>query len=174
MDGTPFNTTGGIHEVPAGTPGRMYLCGKHHIGPDVHAVLAYTNNAHVVCLVEPHELEHRYDEYAGWLRENAGAGATWSPIHDMHALPATDALELFTQLAGLLRNGTNVVIHCAAGIGRAGTTAAGTLMVLGMHSAEALDHVRSHRPMAGPQTQVQQDLLDELEVRLHGGRGPSD
>lgn len=169
MNGSPFNTTGGIHEIPAGTPGRLYVCGKHHIGPDVRAVLDHTGNAHVVCLVETHELEHRYDEYLAWLRANDGAGATWHPVHDMHAPRFTDALSLFQRLAGLLTDGTNVVVHCAAGIGRAGTTATGTLMMLGMRSSDALEHVRAHRPMAGPQTHVQQLLLDELQVHLDGG-----
>ena len=167
LGGAPFNTTGGIHEIPTGVAGRMFVCGKHHIGPDVHSVLAHTDNAHVVCLVERHELEHRYDDYLAWL--DAGGDSTWFPVHDMHAPRLADAQLLFSALAGMLRDGRNVVIHCAAGIGRAGTTAAGTLMFLGMSSAEALALVRGHRPMAGPQTQVQQLLLDELQVHLDGG-----
>ena len=174
MSETPFNTTGGIHEVPAGTPGRLYVCGKHHIGPDVTAVLADTNNAHVVCLVETHELEHRYDAYLGWLRANDGKAATWAPIHDMHAAGFTESLSLFTRIADMLRNGTNVVVHCAAGIGRAGTTAAGALMMLGMKSDAALAHLRAHRPMAGPQTMVQQLLLDQLQAHLDAAHERND
>ena len=32
----PFNTNGGIHEIPLPTAtGRLFLCGKHYIGPNV-------------------------------------------------------------------------------------------------------------------------------------------
>ncbi|MEX0848055.1 MAG: protein-tyrosine phosphatase family protein, partial [Ilumatobacteraceae bacterium] len=42
-------------------------------------------------------------------------------------------------------------VHCAAGIGRAGTTAVALLVLLGMTVDDALQHVRAHRPMAGPE-----------------------
>jgi polar amino acid transport system substrate-binding protein len=61
-----LNTTGGIHEIPLGPPittaspsGRLWLCGKHHIGPDPEAVLVSTGAEHVVCLVHPEELAGR-------------------------------------------------------------------------------------------------------------------
>ena len=41
MSNTPFNTTGGIHEIPVadlGATGRLFLCGKHHIGPNAETV----------------------------------------------------------------------------------------------------------------------------------------
>ena len=54
-----FNTDGGIHEVPLdGTVGKLWLCGKHFIGPDVEAVRAERDITYVVCLVEEHELRH--------------------------------------------------------------------------------------------------------------------
>ena len=175
MAGTPFNTTGGIHEIPThvvgfDVPGRMFLCGKHHIGPDVHAVIAETDEAHVVCLVERHELAGRYDTYVDWLDTNNDSRATWFAIHDMHAPPMDEARRLFSALAGRLRDGENIVVHCAAGIGRAGTTGAAVLMTLGLHDhARAVEHVRAHRPIAGPQTREQEDFLRDYEAVLRNG-----
>jgi len=69
---TSWNTTGGIHEIPlSGVSGRLMLCGKHFIGRDVESTRALLTDATIVCLVQRHELEHRYDEYVQWLDNNA-------------------------------------------------------------------------------------------------------
>lgn len=54
------------------------------------------------------------------------------------------------------------VLHCGAGIGRAGTIAAALLMRGGLSHDEALARVASSRPMAGPEAGAQRDLLVAL------------
>jgi protein-tyrosine phosphatase len=149
--------------------GRLWLCGKHHIGPDVHRVRAHTDNATVVCLVQRHELTDRYDSYVQWLETNHNGDAIWYPVHDLGAPGVEHAAELFVEIRDRLRNGENFVVHCAAGIGRAGTTAVGVLMVLGMPAEEAVAHVRAHRPMAGPEAGAQNDLIRDLESKIARG-----
>jgi protein-tyrosine phosphatase len=165
---TGFNTNGGIHEVPVpGVDGRMWLCGKHFIAPNVHDVRTSTDNATVVCLVERFELEDRYPDYLTWLDSAPDHGnAIWYPIHDMHAPHIDNAIEFYGQLADSLRTGQNLVVHCAAGIGRAGTTAAGVLMTLGATHDEALNTVAQSRPMAGPQTREQELFMQAVSLRL--------
>ena len=47
-----LNLDGGIHEIPLPTlTGRLWLCGKHFIGPDPERVLMGVNGDHVVCLL---------------------------------------------------------------------------------------------------------------------------
>ena len=77
-----------------------------------------------------------------------------------------DALAMWSGLADRLVSGDSVVAHCAAGIGRAGSTAIAVLMRLGATLDVAADHVRRHRPAAGPQTHAQQLMLEEVERRL--------
>jgi len=57
-------------------------------------------------------------------------------------------------------------VHCAAGVGRAGTTAVAILLLLGVDVETALTTVRTHRPMAGPEVGSQLDLITELALNL--------
>lgn len=164
---TGFNTDGGIHEVPVdGAVGSMYLCGKHHVAPDVEAVRAAHRIGTVVCLVEHHELHGRYDDYVTWHHEHAGSHGLWYPVPDLTYPDFETALSFVEDVADRVCNRHNVLIHCAAGIGRAGTTATAVLMLLGMEMNEALSHVRTHRPMAGPETGSQTEFVVRLDEHL--------
>lgn len=162
-----FNIDGGIHEIPLdGTVGKLFLCGKHFIGPDVEAVRHDLDIHFVVCLVEEHELINRYDPYVQWHRDNAGNPSVWFPIPDLTYPSFEDSIEFVEHVTALVRDKGNMVVHCAAGIGRAGTTATAILMMLGMSMHEAMAHVRAHRPMAGPETGRQEEFIRQLDEYL--------
>ncbi len=115
---------GGIDEVPVPGPGRLWLCGKHFIGPDPEVALERTGAAVVVCLNERAELEDRYPDYVDWLLHTAADRAIWFPLHDMHAPSLDDVQPLFAEIARRLDEDEGVIVHCGAGVGRAGTVAA--------------------------------------------------
>ncbi len=164
---TSWNTTGGIHEIPlAGMSGRLMLCGKHFIGPNVQVALELLRDPTVVCLVQRHELEHRYDEYIEWLENNVGSGAIWFPIPDLDAPSLKDGINLCRMIHSGVCSGGDYIVHCAAGIGRSGTIAAAVLMLNGLSFDESVIHVRTHRPMAGPETGKQTDFLRALQDKL--------
>jgi protein-tyrosine phosphatase len=157
---------GGIDEVPVpGVPGRLWLCGKHAIGPDVEALLDRVGATTVVCLTERHELAERYPAYTAWLDRALGARAVWHPIHDLHAPAADELAPLVDDLVARLRAGEGLVVHCGAGIGRAGTLAVCLLASLGSPLDEALATVATHRPMAGPEVGAQRDLVEAWAQR---------
>ncbi len=161
--GTPRSQHGGVDEVPLpGVTGRLWLAGKHFVGPDPDAALAEVGADVLVCLNEAPELADRYPHYVHWLGTNAGGRAVWQPVPDLHAPPLEEAVALLDDLAAMVRDGRGVLVHCGAGIGRAGTIAAGLLMVLGTPMADALATVAGHRPMAGPEAGVQSELLEAL------------
>lgn len=158
---------GGIDPVPLPIPvGGLSLCGKHAIGVDHVGALARSGATTVVCLVERHELVDRYPDYVAWLEAESGNRALWHPIHDLHAPPLDDAVDLIDTLVERLQRGEHLLVHCAAGIGRAGTIAACVLMALGMQRDAALAHVARHRPMAGPEVGAQRRLVDDYGARF--------
>ncbi len=158
---TRWNTDGGIHEIPLGTlAGRLWLCGKHVAAPDPDRLLADTGADAIVCLTERHELLDRYPHYVHWLATDARA--VWFPVHDLHAPDPVAARPFLDGLLDRLREGQGLVVHCAAGIGRAGTTAVALLVLDGWPLDDALAHVRAHRPMAGPEVGAQLDLVRQL------------
>lgn len=157
----PRSVDGGIDEVPLpDVPGRLWLCGKHAIGPDVDALMSRVAATTVACLVQEHELLDRYPAYVAWLRANAGSAAIWFPIPDLHAPVVDETRPFVEELVRRLRVGERIVLHCAAGIGRAGTIATCVLLDLGVPFDDALSTVRANRPMAGPEVGAQRSLVE--------------
>ena len=62
------------------------------------------------------------------------------------------------QIAAALQHGDTVLLHCAAGLGRTGSTAACVLKVLGLGTEEALQRVRDAG--SNPQNAQQWGLVD--------------
>jgi protein-tyrosine phosphatase len=141
------------------------------IGADHLATMARIGATTVVCLVEEHELSDRYPAYVAWLRANCDGPAIWFPIHDLHAPTLATMRPLLDDLAQRVRRGETVLVHCAAGIGRAGTTAVSILLLLGMDLTDARVHVARHRAMAGPEAGAQRVLVQELADALSAERG---
>jgi protein-tyrosine phosphatase len=158
---------GGIDAIPLPVAtGTLSLCGKHVVGPDPVAALERAEATTMVCLVEAHELSDRYPDYLAWLRDHAGphgdGTAMWFPIHDLHAPPLDRAQPFLHTLVERIQRGERLLMHCAAGIGRAGTMAVCVLIELGVPADEALAIVAAARPMAGPEAGTQMDLVRAL------------
>jgi protein-tyrosine phosphatase len=160
---------GGADEIPLPVgPGRMWLCGKHYVGPDPERALGAVDASTVVCLNQRSELADRYPDYVEWLKTNVPARAVWHPIPDLHAPTVEAAVELLTTLHARLRGGESMLMHCGAGIGRAGTIAAGLLVTMGVPLADATRTVAAHRAMAGPEAGAQTALLTALAQDRRG------
>ncbi|MCU1394951.1 MAG: putative protein-tyrosine phosphatase [Ilumatobacteraceae bacterium] len=166
---------GGVDEVPldvvtsVDVPGRLWLCGKHAVGPDPEALLAEIGADTVVCLTEAAELVDRYPAYVDWLRAHDGTRAIWLPIPDLHAPDVDALLAVLADVRGRLLAGGSLLVHCAAGIGRAGTVATCLLISMGVDPELAGEHVARHRPMAGPEAGAQRELVAAVASRMASG-----
>lgn len=161
---------GGIDRItlPPDVRGALYLCGKHVVGPDPEAVRARLGDGTVVVSFnQPRDIA-RYEGYAAWL--GSSPDARWLPVPDFHAPPLDDALPLLDEVAALLRAGRPVVMHCSAGVGRAGTMAVAVLMVLDVPWSDALAQVARERRGAGPEVGSQSQLIRALAAHLSTGR----
>ncbi|MGF1596875.1 MAG: hypothetical protein ACFCVK_08060 [Acidimicrobiales bacterium] len=153
---------GGLdHLLVDGDPTGIWLGGKHLVGPGPDAALERigAEPAWIVCLCEPHEVEHRYPDYVAWLGRNEGRRSLWRPIPDLTAPPMTVAETIAAEIAERLDAGHHVLVHCGAGMGRAPTMAICALAGRGHGIDTLLEAVASSRPMAGPENGAQLELV---------------
>lgn len=156
--------------LPRSIAGSMYLCARADAAPDPETALAAAGGASLmVCLNEEHELASNYLDYVDWLRANDGERALWHPTRDWQAHGLPVALPVIGAIAGRLRDGDGVVVHCAMGQGRAGTMAVCVSMMLGAGRESALRSVADHRRHAGPASRSQWALVDAVESHLADG-----
>jgi protein-tyrosine phosphatase len=139
--------------------GGLWLCSKHFVGPDPDEALARTGTTTVVCLCERSELASRYPDYVAWLHDNRSISALWMPIADLDAPSRQEGKAMVAELHHQLESGQRLLMHCGAGLGRAGTMAIAVLVSLGTDPREAAALVAARRPMAGPQSAEQSEFL---------------
>lgn len=120
---------------------------RRELAMDLAAIRAWGATV-LVTLIEAHEFELLKVERLGEMAEAEGLEWHHLPIPDMDVPDwHFDRRWLYSglRLRRLLRQGGRVVLHCRAGLGRAGTIAAHLLVELGVPAAEAISQVRRVR-----------------------------
>ncbi len=134
--------------LPAGVSGRLYLHsmpGRYEPYQATVKAAAMRGVTQVVCLTSLDEIEGKAPDYARILQRN---NVPWQqmmfPIVDF-GVPSDRAafLKLVNGIAADLRAGVNVLLHCAAGVGRTGTVASCVLVALGLPPDEAMRRVEA-------------------------------
>lgn len=158
-----------LPETLLGTRGRLALShtpGARRDSRDAELdQFAMEGVQHVLCLQEPHELgllrsPETLDERRSAV-EARGMRFTHEPIPDMEAPSLAHAQRIVTALHDELTRGRNVLVHCWAGLGRAGTIAACVLINEGHSPQLAVALLREVRPGAV------QSLLQERLVKQY-------
>jgi protein-tyrosine phosphatase len=138
--------------------------GRHEPYATARAAIANARVNRVVCLTPESELRAHSPEYA----EAIANGVSWDHVaHPISDFGVPDNEEAFASMvraiADSLRRGENVLVHCAAGIGRTGTTAAAVLCELGLSLSEAVRRVSAAGSSA--ESEYQKRFLEHLYDR---------
>jgi ADP-ribosyl-[dinitrogen reductase] hydrolase len=130
------------------------------LGVDLDAIRDW-GAAAVVTLVEPKELTLLRVERLG--EEVARRNMQWFHLPIVDVSIPDQRFEQEWDAAGeklrsMLRNGSDVLVHCRGGLGRAGTIASRLLIELGMPPKTAIERVRAVRPGA-IETRAQEEYV---------------
>lgn len=154
-----------VYDIPTDTPGRLAILprprGGDWLETDVAAWKRAGFDTIVSLLTSDEEAELRLTAEANECAAAALAFRSF-PVPDRGVPASHDRFaKLVSELAGQLRAGRRVVIHCRQGIGRSGLATIGTLIELGASEAEAIRTVSESRGMAVPETPGQLAWLRE-------------
>lgn len=155
--------------LPPGVSGRLHLHampGRHEPFDDVLVHARALAIRRVVRLTPLEEVEAKSPDYARALR--AGA-LPWRDdpleVPDYGVPEDGEAwMAKAVDIAGALRAGERVLVHCGAGIGRTGTFAICVLMALGLDRESARKAVRAAD--SWPETAAQEELVERMAERL--------
>lgn len=152
-------------------PGADLTEKRRELAMDLAAVRAWGATV-LVTLIEEHEFALLKVDRLGEMAEAEGLEWHHLPIPDMDVPDwRFDRRWVYSglRLRRLLRQGGRVVLHCRAGLGRAGTIAAHLLAELGTPPAEAVERVRRTRRGA-----IQTDAQEAHVHRVAGIRAETD
>lgn len=163
--------------LPTPYPGRVGLTlapGKHQtsqegapwardLAPDLDR-LVQVHEAHVlVCLLEDAELGRLKIPNLVAEAEARGLEVHRLPIRDGGVLPKLAPMRALVQvIAQAAQAGRNVVVHCAGGLGRAGTVGGCLLTHTGQSPDEALKTLAERRSKRCPENNRQKDFIREF------------
>ena len=117
----------------------------------------------MVSLIEDAEIDRhglRREEFA---LSSAGIGFTRFPICDFQTPDPATFPQFIEDMSKRLSDNENILLHCAGGIGRAGTTASCLLVKNGMSADAAMALVSEKRGEKSPETIDQENFVKAFQ-----------
>ncbi len=151
--------------LPSPLPGQVWLSampGRWQSWPHFEADARRRGLTRIVCLTPLDEVAELSPHYHAAL---VGGGLPWRwQALAMRNFGVADSLRAYqdgiAEMADALVAGEVLLLHCAAGIGRTGTTAACLLKRLGLPAGEALRRVREAG--SNPESARQSGLIERF------------
>lgn len=150
-------------ELPDEVSGRLWLSampGRFSPWPGFLREAAEAGLTRIVCLTPMEEVQRLSPAYHRAIHGDT-LPCRWMAL-PMRDFGVPDEPDVFrsgvAELVSALRQGEVALLHCAAGIGRTGTTAACVLKALGLSTADALRQVRAAG--SNPESAGQSGLID--------------
>lgn len=150
-----------VYKIATGGRGSLAVMARPRPGDwlrDELRALGQLGFSTVASLLEPREAADLDLALEGELANEAGLKFVNFPVPDRSTPPDARAFRQFAaSLAAEVREGSGVVIHCRAGIGRAGLTAAAVLVELGHDPHDVFAALTKARGIDVPDTAEQAD-----------------
>jgi protein-tyrosine phosphatase len=127
----------------------------------------------IISLVPQKEIEYKSAAYAAALKSGElPCEVTFFPIPDCDIPLNSEAfIRLVRLTADRLREKENILVHCAAGMGRTGIFAISVLTALGLEVQPSIELVRTAGSF--PESPEQWDFIRRMAVELAPGQGTS-
>jgi ADP-ribosyl-[dinitrogen reductase] hydrolase len=146
----------GKHAGSKGPGGRW----ERNLELDLDRLVAVFHAKALVCLLEDEELARARIPQLLEAARRRGIIVHRLPIPDGGVLPDPGSVRDLVELVhATAAGGSNVVVHCMGGLGRAGTIGACVLVGEGMSAAAALEDVQRARGPRSPETAAQKAFV---------------
>ncbi len=170
VDWLPLTTTGkvGMTIAPGKHSGSMSGAPwRRDLALDLDRLRGALDVRVLACLLEDHELTSMRIEPLVAEAEARGIDVLRLPIVD-GGIPdrIEPLLELVATIGARAGLGHNVVVHCAAGLGRSGVVAGSVLVAHGASAADAIATLHRVRGPRSPENRRQEAYLEEVERAL--------
>lgn len=161
----------GLPSPFAGTVGLTLAPGKHQysqegfkwqrdLSQDLDRLVSVFDTKVLICLLEDDELERLKIPNLVPEAERRGLEVHRLPIPDRGVLPDLAPVEAIVKvIVDAAAAGKSVVIHCAGGLGRAGTVGGCFLVETGMSGDEAVQTLHERRSPRSPETKAQKRFI---------------
>lgn len=151
-----------LHESISGQLFLHSMPGRYEALDEAIKELASKGITAVVSLAPQTEIRSKSSAYADAIEEGSlPVTVLIEPVVDYGVPKDLDAFtDLAKEIANQLSAGSNILVHCGAGIGRTGMFTAIVLSYLGMTHEESLQRVRE--ASAGPETDSQRALVHQF------------
>jgi ADP-ribosylglycohydrolase len=144
---------------------------ERNLGDDLDRLARESATRHLVCLLEEHELAAlKIPDLVVQAREREIEVTSFAIVDGDVPADLNLLVGLVQRIRGWAASGSNVVIHCKAGLGRSGVVGGSVLIADGKTAAEAISILHRVRGPNSPENRRQEKFLESVERHFLAAR----